>query len=283
MFVRRLLLPFVVLCGQAGGQLLHPVAPMPSYSVASVRPSNLHDEDPHGSTTADTYRAERTTMREVLAYAFGLGYADELLNAPAWVRDERFDVQGKLDDDQVAALAKLSRNDREAQMRLMTQSLLAERFHLAYHFETRPLAVYQLEIAKSGFRCPVDSASPPAIADVSRPRFRWYNAPAPPPPARDAAPAASQPALTLRTNGWPFWLLVSWISHQPELGGHPVIDRTGLEGMYDCRMEWSHDGSVETGEYFFAALANQLGLKLQPTKGPVEVLVVDRIEHPSAN
>jgi uncharacterized protein (TIGR03435 family) len=283
MTLRKLLLPGIFLCGQASAQLLHPALPMPSFSVVSIRPSKPNEEAPHGSTTVDTYRAERTTVREVLAYAFGLGYEDELANAPSWVTNDRFDVQGKLDDDQVAALGKLNRNDREGQMRLMMQSMLAERFHLTYHFETRHLAVYQLEIAKSGLRCPPDTTSPPAIADPSRPRFRWYSAPAPPPPSRDSSPPSAQPALNLRTRGWPFWLLVSWISHQPELGGRPIIDKTGLEGTYDCQMAWSHDGSVETGDYFFSAVKNQLGLKLQPTKGPVEVLVVDGIQHPSDN
>ena len=62
----------ILLCGQAGAQLLHPASSMPSFSVVSVRPSNPSEELPHGSTTVDTYRAERTTLREVLAYAFGL-------------------------------------------------------------------------------------------------------------------------------------------------------------------------------------------------------------------
>ena len=130
---------------------------------------------------------------------------------------------------------------------------------------------------------PADLTSPPAIADPSRPRFRWYSAPAPPPPARNSSAPSVQPALNLRTKGWPFWLLVSWISHQPEVEGRPVIDKTGLEGAYDCQMTWAHYNSGETGDLLFTALQKQLGLKLQPIKGPVEVLVIDSIQHPSDN
>ena len=90
-------------------------------------------------------------------------------------------------------------------------------------------------------------------------------------------------SLNLRTRGWPFWLLVATLSHQPELDGRPVIDKTGLEGAYDCEMNWSQAGSDGTGEFFVSAVRDQLGLTLQPSKGPVEVLVIDSISRPSEN
>jgi uncharacterized protein (TIGR03435 family) len=270
------------LSGQISAQLLHPVATMPSYSVVSIRPSDPSEEQMHGEITQDRYRADRTTVRDLIAYAFGLGYEQEVANAPAWVLNQRFDVQAKLDDAQVAASRMMDRDHREEQTRLMMQSMLAERFHLTYHFEIRSLPVYELQIAKGGLKCPEDTVSPPAIPDMTRPRFSWYNAPAPPPPSRDARPQA-QPSDTLRTRGWPFWLVVSWITHQPELEGRPVIDKTGLDSSYDCQMTWVHGPSDETGQFFFPALQGQLGLKLQPTKGPVEVLVIDTIQLPTEN
>jgi len=280
----KLFLPALLLCGAAHAQLLHPSSSMPSFSVVSIRPSNPNDPaPPHGTTTVDAYRAQRTTLSDVLAYAFALGYQDELVNAPPWVFRDHYDIEAKLDTDQISALARLSRNDRDEQMRLMMQTVLADRFRLTDHFATRRLPVYELHLAKSGLKCPPDPKSPPAIADPARPRFRWYTAPAPPPPSPDDPPPAVQPTLHLRTQGWPFWLLVSWISHQPELHDRPVLDKTGLEGPYDCHMTWSHSGSVETGDFFFPALQNQLGLKLQPAKDPVEVLVVDTIQRPSDN
>jgi uncharacterized protein (TIGR03435 family) len=146
---------------------------MPSFDVVSVRPTNPNEDLSHGSVSPDSYRAERTTIKQILDYAFGLGYEKELANAPSLITNDHFNIQGKLDDEQVASLRKLSRDDRDEQMRLMVQSMLVERFHLTYHFETRELPVYLLEIAKGGLKCPRDTTSQPAIADPSRPRFRW--------------------------------------------------------------------------------------------------------------
>ncbi|GGG67278.1 hypothetical protein GCM10011585_06470 [Edaphobacter dinghuensis] len=262
---------------------------MPSFDVVSVRPTDPNQELSNGGVSPDSYRAERTTIDQVLAYAFGLGYDKELVNAPSWTANEHFDIQGKLDDHQVAALHQLSRDDREQQMRLMVQSLLAERFHLTYHLETHVLPVYLLEVAKGGLKCSRDITSKPAIADPSRPRFRWSTAPAPPPPPPGWHPPSPSEqktlmqSLHLRTKGWPFWLTVTMLSHQPELQGRPVIDKTGLEGAYDCEMNWSQANSDSTGQFFFTAVHDQLGLTLHPSKGPVEVLVIDSISRPSEN
>ena len=289
MTLSKLLLPGILLCGQASAQLLHPVSPMPSFSVDSVRPTDPNEDLSHGGVSPDSYRADRTTLKDVLGYAFGLGYDHELVNAPSWVTNDHFDIQGKLDDDQVANLRKLSRDDRDEQMRLMVQSILAERFHLTYHFETRELPVYLLQIAKSGLKCPRDTTSKPAIADPSRPRFRWSSAPAPPPPPPGWHPPSPSEqnvlmqSLHMRTKGWPFWLILASLSHQPELEGRPVIDQTGLEGAYDCEMNWSQANSDGTDQSFFTAVRDQLGLTLQPSKGPVEVLVIDSIQRPSEN
>lgn len=285
----RVLLSGMVLCGVASAQLLHPAPPMPSFSVVSVRPASPNEELSHGGVSPDSYSAARTTMEQVLAYSFGLGYEHELVNAPSWVMKERFDIQGKLDDEQVASLRKLGRDDRDEQMRLMVQSMLSERFNFRYHFETRELPVYVLGIAKGGLKCPQDTSSPPAIADPSRPRFRWSASPAPPPPPpgwRPPSPSEQKTlmqSLHMRTKGWPFWLIVATLSHQPELEGRPVIDKTGLEGAYDCEMKWSQAGSDGTDQFFFTAVRDQLGLRLQPSKGPVEVLVIDNISLPSEN
>lgn len=289
MTLKSVLFAGVLVCGSASAQLLHPASPMPSFSVVSVHPTDPKEDFPHGGINTDSYRATSTTIRAVLAYAFGLGYDAELVNAPSWVMNDHFDIQGKVDDDQVAVIRKLSRDDRDEQMRLMVQSMLAERFHLAYHFETRDLPVYVLEIAKSGLKCSQDTTSPPAIADPTRPRFRWSAPPPPPPPPPGWHPPspsehqALMQSLHLRTKGWPFWLTLTFLGHQPELAGRPVIDKTGLEGAYDCEMNWSQVDSEGAGQSYFSAVQDQLGLKFQSSKGPVEVLVIDSIGRPSAN
>jgi uncharacterized protein (TIGR03435 family) len=89
--------------------------------------------------------------------------------------------------------------------------------------------------------------------------------------------------MHMRTQYWPFWLVVTALSHEPELGGRPVIDNTGLEGSYDCEASWSREGSEGQGPSFFTAIQEQMGLKLEPAKGPVEVLLIDHIQPPSEN
>jgi uncharacterized protein (TIGR03435 family) len=285
---RRLFL-LTVFCGVAQAQLLHPSSPMPSFAVTTVRPTSPSHDLEGGGTNADSYRTVRATIKDVIAYAFGVGYDHEILNAPSWMLKDHFDILGKLDAEQVVEVKLSGRDEREAQMRLMVQSMLAERFHLKYHFETREMPVYTLEIAKGGFKCPVDTASEPVIPDMSRPHFRWSAMPAPPPPPPDWQPPSPterkllMQTLHMRTRGWPFWLLFASLSHQPELEGRPVIDKTELDGSYDCDLHWSQADSDGTDQPLFAAMHDQLGLTFQPSKGPVEVLAIDSISRPSEN
>jgi uncharacterized protein (TIGR03435 family) len=270
------------------GQLLHASGARPSFAVASVRPS-APDEMGHGGSGVGRYAEAATTVRELIKYAYGMGYEGELVGGPRWMSTDKFAVEAKADDADADALKKMSRGDRDEQMRLMMQSLLAERFGLVVRFEMKELPVYELVVAKGGLKCAVDTTSPPAIADTSQPRFRWSNAPAPPPPPPGFVPPSPDEArkmaqsLHLRTKGWPFWLVVTVLSHQPELDGRTVVDKTGLEGSYDCEMTWSQAGSDGTGPSLFTAVQNDLGLKLEPGKGMVEVLVVDGVERPSGN
>jgi uncharacterized protein (TIGR03435 family) len=266
-------------------QLLHASGERPSFAVASIRPSSP-DEVGHGGSGVGRFAESAKTVKELIMYAYGMGYDGELVGGPRWVSTDKFAVEAKADD--VEALSKLSRGERDEQMRLMMQSLLAERFKLVVRFETKELPVYELVVAKGGLKCAQD-ASPPAIADMSRPRFRWSNAPAPPPPPPGwVAPSAEEArkmaqSLHLRTKGWPFWLVVTTLSHQPELDGRTVVDKTGLEGSFDCDMTWSQVGSDGPGPSFFTAVQEQLGLKMEPAKGDVEVLVIDSVERPSGN
>ena len=89
--------------------------------------------------------------------------------------------------------------------------------------------------------------------------------------------------MHMRTKGWPFWLVVTAISHEPELNGRTVLDKTGLEGNYDCEASWSRAGSDGTGPSFFTAIQEQMGFKLQPAKGLIEVLIVDHVAPPTEN
>jgi bla regulator protein BlaR1 len=271
------------------GQLLHPSGPRPSFAVASVRPNQPGDIQ-GGSAQADSYVAKAKTLQEIIKYAYAIGYDRELSGGPEWVSTDRYTILAKPDDAEREALQKMSRDDRDEQMRLMVQSLLAERFGLKVSFVRKTLPIYALVVAKGGLKCTRDEDAKPAIPNMSQPRFRWSEGPAPPPPPPGWTPPTPEESRRLaqtrpfhmRTQGWPFWLVVTTLGHQAELGGRTVVDETGLHGSYDCQMYWSPDGSDGPGPSLFTAIQQQMGLKLEPKKAPVEILTIDAIEKPTS-
>ncbi|HEX9200487.1 MAG TPA: TIGR03435 family protein [Acidobacteriaceae bacterium] len=283
----------LLLLGMAGpgvtsGQILHASDPLPSFEVASVRPSSPGEMRTR-LVQSDRFLAKALSMKDLISYAYGINYDAQLSGGPGWVKLDQFTIDAKPDETEAATLTKASRDDRDEQIRLMVQGLLADRFHLKVHIETRDLPVYALVVAKGGLKCAKDS-SPSVLSDGVRPRYGWASAPPPPPPPPGYVPptpeevkSLAQQPLHLRTKGWPFWLLVTMLSHQPELGGRMVVDRTGLDGSYDCEASWSRENSEGNGASLFTAIQEQMGLKLEPEKGPVEVLVIDHIEKPSEN
>ena len=182
----------------------------------------------------------------------------EVLGGPAWMDSEGYDVQ-----------AKGNPSATDAQLRLMVQALLAERFQLVIHREMRELPVYAMIVGKNGPKIHESDAN-------SRP---------------DVKTTASRiTAQKVRLS-----ILAQLLS--PMLD-RPVLDRTGLDGRYDFDLQWSADGELATakdagarapgaldaaGASIFTAIQEQLGLRLETQKGPAEVLVVDRVERPSEN
>ena len=269
------------------GQILHVSGPTPSFAVSSVRPSGPDEGWPEQTVRPDGFEGKGQTVKQVMIYAYGIDFARELSGGPSWIGTDQYDIQGKLDDAQVAAMNKLSPNGRDEQMRLMVQSLLAERFGLVVSFQSQSLPVYELVVAKGGLKCKKSTFDFPA-APSSRPRFGGFTLPPPLPPPGGASPPPPPSGPhgdegAMDTRGWPFWLLASQLAWQPLLDGHPVVDRTGLEGRYDCSAKWSRGGPNDSDPTFFTAIEEQMGLNLKPAKGEVETISVKRLERPSAN
>jgi uncharacterized protein (TIGR03435 family) len=186
------------------------------------------------------------------------------------------------------------------QTRLMMQGLLAERFKLAVHWETREAPVFALVLDKPGELGP-QLRQHPAGDDCSTTAFpenSEKNAPAAPSLASIPIPCgliAHLPASAPGENhfGGRNVKLASLAESMPTQTGlitlpRPVIDRSGLTGGFDFTLEWTPEDTSpvdnhETGGTFREALKEQLGLKLEPQKGPVEVLVIDHVEQPSQN
>ena len=256
--------------------------------MASIRPRPSADEFEHTTEQADSFSARAITLRSAIKFAYGITFDRELTGGPNWAETDKFDIDARTEDP--VALQKLPHDDLDQQMRLMMQSLLADRFGLRVSFVKKTLPVYTLEIAKGGLRC--QQVTPPPESQLTKlvqPRFAWSSLPPPPPPPPGWTPPPPDEAhvlsqtLRLGASGWPFWLMVTVLSHQPELGGRTVIDKTGLKGNYDCRASWSQTGSDGQGPSFFTALQEQMGLKLEPGKGEVETVVIESVDRPSEN
>jgi uncharacterized protein (TIGR03435 family) len=215
-----------------------------TFEVASVKVNNSGDGGHNFSRlTNGKMTAQNASMRTILQVAWGLRSLQ--INGPAWIDSEYFDL---------AATAPSGVSDTALQP--MLQALLKDRFHLAAHIESREMPVYNLVALKDGPKCtPVtpDTVFPPA------------------PKRPTGADSAIMGPMTM--DG----LALSTTS----AAGRPVINKTGLEGRYFCVAFFSKlstDSSAEGPGDIFAALQQQLGLKLESAKAPLDMLVIDHIE-----
>jgi uncharacterized protein (TIGR03435 family) len=178
-----------------------------------------------------------------------------IFGLPAWAEDARYDIRAKVTAAGPTVLDGISREQRRALMAAM----LEDRFHLKLHAVTKSLPVYDLIVTKGGPR--FSESVPHGVAphfEVRRTEFS----------ATDAS-----------ILGLSYFL--------EEVVERTVIDKTGLTGAYDLHLQWAPDLTAapesDTFPSIFIALQEQLGLKLQPNKGPVKTLFVDHLERPSEN
>ena len=246
-----------------------------AFDVASIKP-NTSGEARQGVRfypPSDRVVVTNLTLRGLIRNAYQL-QDDEVAGGPSWLDSDHFDIVANSDG-----------NHSPQDKWLMMRALILERFKLGVHKETRELPVYALVVAKSGTLGPKLRHVEP---DCSPPR----TPPPQGPPDRNrpnqcgalyAGPGTVNFRGVLMTDLARFGL-ASQV-------GRIVIDRTGLTGRFDLDLEFSPtnrlqaspdaaDASRDSGPSIFTALQEQLGLKLQAEKGPVEVLVVDRAEHP---
>lgn len=248
----------------------------------------------------DLFSTKNTPLLRYIIFAYGLSGTQELalrfdfygglkLHVPDWVRNTRYDIEAR-------APGPATRD----QMRLMVRNLLAERFQLKAHWETREAPVFSLVEEKPGKLGP--QLEPHPVSDncaktdlpekASRTSTSAQVLSALPIPCGWIAHLPSSSPDVRRFGGRDVTLALLGASMPAQTGlvamPRPVIDQTGLAGRFDFWIEWTPEdtGEVnnsETGGTFRDALKNQLGLKLQPAKGPVQVLVIDHIEQPTPN
>ncbi|HEY1894907.1 MAG TPA: M56 family metallopeptidase, partial [Terracidiphilus sp.] len=264
---------------QAPAELVHASSgPPPTFEVASVKPN--HDSRPGRmiGMAPTGFTAKHASLKDLIGFAYGIRGDDQLIGAPSWANSEFFDIETKVSEVDLEAGKKLSMEQKRNQLCLMLQSLLADRFALKANIETRELPVYALVVAKGGIKMKhvVPDPLPP---------------PGTPPPPGAHLPRLMKTGDQYTATAFPVEEFSHWLSHFDELGNHVVVNDTGLTGNYDFvlsgvgmgSMEGNHEASDEPATSIFTALQEQLGLKLEPRKAPVEVLIVDRAEQPSAN
>lgn len=221
-----------------------------AFDVASIRPDNSEDRgsSSQGTTPGGRFVATNVSPKLLLIRAFGVVPAQ--IEGPEWLDADRYDVTAKADTSKELAPDEL---------RPMLRKLLEDRFALRYHRETKSLPVYSLTVAKTGMKMTEHTG-----ADGPSTTFRNQSG-----------------KLILSARGQSTTSLTLLLGQRLD---RTVIDNTGLAGKYDLQLEWVADQAADSSlPSIFTALQEQLGLKLESTKGPIEVIVVDHVERPSEN
>jgi len=274
---RQLLLVAMVLA-------LHGVMPAQgptnfAFEVATIKPSDLNKPGASLMMSNDKFETQSQTLKAIIKFAYNLNFGAEqqISGGPAWVGSAKFDITAKEDAETVTALNKLPKEDRVDKFRVMVQALLAERFKLKVHHETRELPVYAMTVAKGGLK--MTPVTNDAVGPDGAPR-------------RGSGIQRAGAGQMKGMNTTPD-LLANVLGSQPEIGGRMVLDKTGLTGKYDFMLKWTPDsgmgaagdaGATEAaGPGLFTALQEQLGLRLDPTKGMVDTIVIDAAEMTSEN
>jgi uncharacterized protein (TIGR03435 family) len=263
--------------------LYHPSGPLPSYEVATIKPVDPNTADRMLKLPPGTF-LNPLSLRRYIMDAYGAKYAAQVIGGPDWINRDSYVIHGKVSEDIEAALQKMTSQDRIDQNRGMQQSLLADRFHLKAHFETRVLPVYELVPAKGGLKITEVPAPPerkPGDPPIS------HRAGDPLPPGTSIGSFNSNGLRVLNARAVKMQLLARIIGG--DAGDRPVVDHTGFTGYFDIKdLTWAPLGdagadNAPDAPSLIGAMEKTLGIKLVPTKDPIEVLVIDHIEKPSEN
>jgi uncharacterized protein (TIGR03435 family) len=214
---------------------------------------------------------ENLSLQHLMLFAYGV-QDFQIQGAPDWTSSERYDIQAKAEG---GTSGKLMTGP-------MLHTLLEDRFKLKFHRETKQFPVYVLTIAKSGLKMQHSKAGNCIPFTLDSP---------PPPPLAPGEPNRTFCGFNgfgvdglnrkLEVFGVTMAELVAALQRS-ELR-RTIIDKTGLSGTFDVGMTWALDDPSSPGPSIFTAIQEQLGLKLESTKGAVEVLVIDHVEKPSPN
>jgi uncharacterized protein (TIGR03435 family) len=250
------------------------------FDVATIRPSKSYSLRTVRSVSE--IQMLDVTARYLIEQAYNIPWTnnlkDRIRGGPAWLDSDHYDVDAKIAPEAAVTLQQMPEEQRRRQMNLRLQTLLADRFKLRMHFETRQEAVFAIMTGKKWAKLtPVSSAEGQQDQGI----FVRYNG----------------QTAQMTAKGATLGDLANWLTGYSEMGGQTVVDQTGLTQRYDFVLNWTREPAFANGEQngesetpvgadgpaLFTALREQLGLKLVNTRGPVEIIVVDSIERPTEN
>jgi uncharacterized protein (TIGR03435 family) len=235
----------------------------PVFAVATIKPSDPNRPGRGFRVQPGQFSTLNTSLGALIAFAYDL-QNKQLIGGPAWMTSEQYDIVGRPDGDG---------QPNERQWKIMLQKLLADRFQLVFHRDKRELPVYAITVAKDGPKLTVSTGDPNGLPGVFFGALGKLS-------ARNAR------------------ILDFARTMQNTALDRPVLDQTGLSGRYDFMLNWVPDEfqfadvrgpggppipENKDGGDLFSAIQEQLGLKLESTKAPAEVIVIDHAEKPSAN
>jgi len=275
------------------------------FEVASVKP-NTGGPGPTIVQIPLTGRVNilNATVRALLRASYRL-QDYQIIGGPDWLNADRFDIQASPPADYRPPAPCFGADCPVSPAQMMMQALLADRFQLRAHRETRELPVYELIVGRSGFKLK-EVAAPPLPAPGAPPP------PPPPPPPPGTPPPISTAGLPTPPPGFMMNFGIGFAATAVQLSaltssltqilGRPVVDKTGIKGYYTFKLVFSRDGLPNNGPTppppgglaggltasdpmpsIFTAVQEELGLRLDSSKGTVEVLVIDSVRKPAEN
>lgn len=257
---------------RADAKVENVLLPGAAFEVATIRPS---DPNARGSSAGGqpngTFFSKNQSLKNVICGAYDV-LDFQCLGGPGWLESELYDVEAKPDSATAERFLKLTWKERGAVRDRMTQVLLADRLKLKAHFETREGTIFALVVAKGSLKMQEAKPGDKYANGLKRDDGKPFG-----------AGVFSMGNGTITAQGMSLDTLVV---NLPGITGHLVENRTGLTGLYDFTLHFSASDPPppdSAAPSIYTALEEQLGLKLEPTKGPVKVLVIDHVERPSQN
>jgi len=243
-----------------------PADARPAFEVATIKPS-----DPNRPGKLFTVRGQEvitinTTLNDLITMAYDL-HVKQITGAPSWMDSEKYDITGK---------PEIPGQPNVTQLKVMIQKLLTERFQLTFHKEKKELAVYAITVVKGGEKVTKSQSDPNALPGLFFGR--------------------AQAGMNFNVRNATIAEVASVL--QGSVLDKPVLDQTGLKEKYDFTLKFTPDpgqmtglggapppppDNIEAPPDIFAAFQQQLGLKLESTRAPADVIVIDKVEKPSAN